>query len=476
MTALVTLSGESFQAQYQEAGRAENRDGVLYYFLLTDLIKNRGPRQISLFLAGPERVFIDNLDQRLDTVRLNTIRRAFDSKLLDFVSPVGEGLGCKEIPLRARDFQTHPEAGDEQIRRFLKLSGYSLGFRNGPNKPNSYLDFDCPLDFEYLGTTSDRLARHIWLLTGQGYFESSAVSFPGTLRVVPTIKLVEEMEGLVSGSEATRMIQNIHFHGPNSRFNMNGLDSSVNVASSSGAEAPSIHERRVNALLAIHASIEQALFYLQRAASAGKFAGEASDRELLQRMGRSLGAASEDFSKNRLLISESLGERLDEFFNKIVLGQMNLNMALDPMVPNGAPRAKLWDEARDLAYKDLPLILNAIRREARQSIDGNGCASLIDSEAATTPDQKQQRLYSFVLNAIGQGVCIGEPMNVEKLSLRTVECRIRIHQEQDPEYAKQCGVPAVTHPNREKEITRILRAMQVKGLLKSHFGNRWSKT
>ena len=62
-----------------------------------------------------------------------------------------------------------------------------------------------------------------------------------------------------------------------------------------------IHERQVDALLAIHAKLEQALFYLQRAASAGKFEGE-SDQELLRRMARDLGAASEVFSQNKLLI------------------------------------------------------------------------------------------------------------------------------------------------------------------------------
>ena len=43
-----------------------------------------------------------------------------------------------------------------------------------------------------------------------------------------------------------------------------------------------------------------------------------------------------------------------------------MNLALDPMVPNGEPRAKLWDEARQTAYKDLPLVLQAIREEARE--------------------------------------------------------------------------------------------------------------
>jgi hypothetical protein len=131
-----------------------------------------------------------------------------------------------------------------------------------------------------------------------------------------------------------------------------------------------IHERQVDALLPIHSKLEEALFYLQRAAGAAKFAGEVSDKELLERMGRSLAEASGEFSKNRLLIGESLEQKLDEFFNKMFSGGMTMNLALDPMVPNGDPRAKLWDEARETAYKDLPSILKAIRDEARAVIHG----------------------------------------------------------------------------------------------------------
>jgi hypothetical protein len=129
-----------------------------------------------------------------------------------------------------------------------------------------------------------------------------------------------------------------------------------------------IHERQMDALLAINSKLEEALFYLQRAASAGKFAGEASEKELLQRMARSLGTASEEFSKNRLLVSESLEEKLDDFFKKMFSGGISLNLALDPMVPNGEPRAKLWDDARRTAYKDLPEVLKAIRDEGRTVI------------------------------------------------------------------------------------------------------------
>ncbi len=89
-------------------------------------------------------------------------------------------------------------------------------------------------------------------------------------------------------------------------------------------------------------------------------------------------------------------------------------------------------------------------------------------------EDKQRQLHCFVLDALGPTLCIGEPTNAEKLSLHTIEFRIRLQQEQDPEYAKQCGIPAPDHPHREMEIKKILRGMRTKGLLKAHFGNRWS--
>lgn len=131
-----------------------------------------------------------------------------------------------------------------------------------------------------------------------------------------------------------------------------------------------IHERQVETLLSIHASLDEALFYLQRAASPAKFSGEASNKVLLERMAKSLGAASQEFSKSRLLVSESLGQKLEEFFGRMFSGGMNINLALDPMIPDGEVRAKFWDEARVSAFKDLPLILKAIRDEARTVIHG----------------------------------------------------------------------------------------------------------
>jgi hypothetical protein len=106
---------------------------------------------------------------------------------------------------------------------------------------------------------------------------------------------------------------------------------------------------------------------LQRLISAGKFEGEKDDK-LLQGMANELSAASDEFSKNKLLLTENLRTRLDEFFNKMLLAGLDVRLMLDPMA--GAERAKIWTQAQQTAYKELPPILEAIRVEARIVIHG----------------------------------------------------------------------------------------------------------
>ncbi len=132
-----------------------------------------------------------------------------------------------------------------------------------------------------------------------------------------------------------------------------------------------IHERQVDALLEIHFRLERALFYLQRATSSFRFQGEASDKDLLGSMARELGAASESFSKSRLLIGPDLSRRLDEFFKRAFLAGSDLTLTMDPiMMYGGEARAQLWKQAQESAYKEIPPILDAIRIEASTLIHG----------------------------------------------------------------------------------------------------------
>jgi hypothetical protein len=129
-----------------------------------------------------------------------------------------------------------------------------------------------------------------------------------------------------------------------------------------------IHERQVDALLVIHSKLDHALFYLQRVASPARFTGEATDNELLGRMGRELAAASEEYSQKKLLLSPSLSKSLDDFFGEVVSANIDLGAALNPAFPDGEPRAASWDKVRKVAYTRLPSILQSIAIEARAII------------------------------------------------------------------------------------------------------------
>ena len=229
---LVTISGECFEAEFLGAGDSGGRDGVLYRFRLRDLLKDRGERLVSIFRTGTERVSMENYDARIAGVRLNVLRRAFDSGAFSFDTPVDDDR-YHELRLRLSDFQPQKKADDGTIRQFIKFGAYCLGFKYRPNHPNPYVDFNCPEDLDYLGVKSEDIGRNVWFLTQKGYLISSA-AFGTTLRCAPTSELIDEIEQ--GAKDLLRTIgggvtQNIHFHGPNARLNLHSTDSSLNVVS-----------------------------------------------------------------------------------------------------------------------------------------------------------------------------------------------------------------------------------------------------
>jgi Predicted nucleotide-binding protein containing TIR-like domain len=194
MTILVTLGGECFEADYEATGNADGRDGVLYYFKIRDLREDRGTRSVSMFRSGTDKVSIKDYDLRVETVRLNVLRRAFDSGIFSFETPVTPHR-YHELRLRAADFQPQKKASDEAIRHFIKLGAFYLGFKYPPNNA-SIVDFDCAEDLEYLGANAQDIGRNVRLLTEEGYLRiSSAATLSNPWRVSPTAKLIREVEG-----------------------------------------------------------------------------------------------------------------------------------------------------------------------------------------------------------------------------------------------------------------------------------------
>ncbi len=167
MKLLVTLGGECFDAEYIDVGHADGRDGVLYYFKLKDLVRDRGLRNVSMFRSGTDRVFVEDYDERVETVRLNVLRRAFDSGAFSFEVPVVPDR-YYELRLRATDFKPQKPADDQTIRRFLKLGGYWLGFKYPALGLNSCVDFECAEDFDYLGGNVQTFYRNLQLLSQTG--------------------------------------------------------------------------------------------------------------------------------------------------------------------------------------------------------------------------------------------------------------------------------------------------------------------
>ncbi len=131
-----------------------------------------------------------------------------------------------------------------------------------------------------------------------------------------------------------------------------------------------VHERQVDALLKIHSRLEAALFCVQRAASTIVFEGEDRD-ELLKRAGTELAGASAEYLRKKLLLSEALIRKLDEFFDAVQSAGTDLWLATDPMMLNSALRTESWQKAKGKAYKELPEILRAIQREATTLIHGS---------------------------------------------------------------------------------------------------------
>jgi pyrimidine deaminase RibD-like protein len=186
---LVTVKGECFEIGLRR--KQENlpdRVGVLYLFHINDLTdKNRGRRLISVYRFGPQESYGPNYDERLETVLLNTIRRAFDSGRLTFDGPYDPHT-YTEILLQPEDFRPQRTASGDEIQELIKHEAYWLGFRYNPN-PRYPISFDSPTDLDYLGVSSNDVKRYVMLLEHRGLLEKV---LEGVGR--PTPKLIETVE------------------------------------------------------------------------------------------------------------------------------------------------------------------------------------------------------------------------------------------------------------------------------------------
>jgi len=186
---LVTLGGECFDSAFQRESVATDRDGVFYLFKLTDLVKNRGERLVSVYRPGPGLFYGADYDMRISTVLLNVLRRAIDSGFVSFDLPC-EAHKYQELVLNSADFRPRPAVRDQELRQFIIHKAFWLAFRHSPAGSRWPVPFDEPIELEYLGVSSEDVKRNMRLLGEQGLLEKTNV--PGLGR--PTAKLVEIYE------------------------------------------------------------------------------------------------------------------------------------------------------------------------------------------------------------------------------------------------------------------------------------------
>jgi hypothetical protein len=174
----VTLGGECFQLELQRTSADIRRDGIVYLYHITDLKSGRGVRLVSLVTPGDH--------PGLDNTRINAIRRAFDSGAFSFEDPHNQ-INYRELPFAAEDVDPKTSASDAGIRQLIMIEAYWLSWKYGDRMP---VQFDGPVDLNYLGVDSGVVQRNQWFLERKGLLLESNI--PGLGR--PTEKLIEFYE------------------------------------------------------------------------------------------------------------------------------------------------------------------------------------------------------------------------------------------------------------------------------------------
>ena len=197
--ALITLSGECFEVAFGGTEHAGNRDGVLYLFRLEDLKSKRGTRLVSIFRSGQIKLWRKDYDLRIANVRLNAIRRAFDSGTLSFDVPFNEHT-YTEIVLQSSEFDSPSPASVEEIKRFIKHTAY-WAFKLNPRPDRFHVAFDIPIDLEYLGVSAADVNRYVAFLSDDGFILSENVAGRGRA----TSTLIKEYEAETDHQTFQRM-------------------------------------------------------------------------------------------------------------------------------------------------------------------------------------------------------------------------------------------------------------------------------
>jgi hypothetical protein len=199
----VTLSGACFDAKFEGEERDGRRPGNVHLFRLRDVRDGRVDILVSLFSSEQIKLLNPNYAARIEFVRVNVIRRAFDAGKLNFDEPYEEHM-YQPLDIKDADFHPQPQASDLEIREFMMHKAYWESYMH-PTHPGEYpIDFETPEDLDYLGVTGGDIRRNISRFRGQGMLDKI---LEGNGR--PTEKLISTYEAELNTPARTQTLDTL---------------------------------------------------------------------------------------------------------------------------------------------------------------------------------------------------------------------------------------------------------------------------
>jgi len=159
----VTLGGECVSIAYDRVEDDPHRTGSLYLFEIKDAAHNRGQRLVQLYHAG--RPIKQGIASDIEyKIGINVIRRALDSRELDFDAPFDE-VQYKELKIKKSDFEPHAKVTDAELMQYIMHKAYWLGYKLNPRVGLYTAEYENHTDYDYLGAEYSDIRRIVWLLT-----------------------------------------------------------------------------------------------------------------------------------------------------------------------------------------------------------------------------------------------------------------------------------------------------------------------
>jgi hypothetical protein len=193
----VTLGGECVSIAYDRTEDDPERTGSLYLFEVKDAAHNRGQRLVQLYHAKRSTNDIVVKFEIEQTIGINIIRRALDSRELDFDAPFDE-CQYKELKIKKSDFEPHAKVTESELMQYIMHKAYWLGYRLNSDVGQYTPYFEHPTDYHYLGVENSDIKRVVWLLT-----QRHLLGGKGQHRDTPHV--TEKLVSLYEASHGTKL-------------------------------------------------------------------------------------------------------------------------------------------------------------------------------------------------------------------------------------------------------------------------------